>query len=59
MDLDNIAPHVSGWQDEVHACPGAVNIERAIKVHLPVLRVGLGDERAHVRPLDNEVDQCR
>jgi hypothetical protein len=58
VDLENIAQLVPRWRDEVHTYPSTVDIEGAIKIHLPVLRGAFRDRRVHICPFDNEVDQC-
>jgi hypothetical protein len=57
VDSENIAQLVSRWRDEIHTCPGTIDIEEAIKIYIPVLRRAVRDRRVHIYPFDNEVDQ--
>jgi hypothetical protein len=56
VDSEDIAQPVPRRRDEVHPCPGIVDIEGAIKIHLPVLAGAIGDMRIHICPFENEVD---
>jgi hypothetical protein len=57
MDTKDIAQPVPGWRDEVHPYPSTVDIEGAIKIHLPVPGGTIGDRCIHICPLDDEVNQ--
>jgi hypothetical protein len=57
VDMEDIAPPVPRWRDEVHPYPGTIDIEGAVKIHLPMLGGAVGDGCIHIYPFDNEVDQ--
>jgi hypothetical protein len=57
VDAEDIAQPVTRWRDEVHPCPGTIDIEGAIKIHLSVLEGAIGDRCIRICPFNNEVDQ--
>jgi hypothetical protein len=58
VDLEDIAQPVPRWRDEIHPCPGTVDIKGAIKIHLPVLGGAVRDGCIHICPFNNKVNQC-
>jgi hypothetical protein len=58
VDSENISQLVSGWQDKIYSCPGTIDVEQAIKVHLLVLRAALRNRCVHVSPLHDEISEC-
>jgi hypothetical protein len=38
MDSESIVELIPGGGNKQHACTGAINVERAVKIHLPMLR---------------------
>jgi hypothetical protein len=57
VDPEDIAQPIPRWQDEIHPCPGTVDIEGAVKIHIPVLGGVVRDRCIHICPFDNEVEQ--
>ena len=55
--VENIAKLIPQWQDEIYTYPSAIEVDRPIKVHGPLLRVVDRDRSLHIRPLDDEVGE--
>ena len=53
-DITNLIPRL---RDEIYTCPSAIEVERPIDVHGPVLRVVDQDRILHIRPLGDEVGE--